>query len=351
MRRKDTPPKWERQVNQTIENIKKKSKSKTLKSSNIFECICIFIFNHLKKRIFAHATISISYQQLHQFFKWLNNIKKINDVHQINTNCIREYFSYLQSQKEYKKVSIQFVYRSLSQFFQSIRRRKLIDQNPFKDFDLSVKNYLNYNKILTVFDIKILLSSVKKHYLHLKNKKSFHSYSLFTHRRDLCIISLGIACGLRRKEMLSIKIENVDFDTKTICIHGKGNQQYIVRERTIFFSHYFLEKILRKYYHLRKELPGNSFFCNLYGDELTPNAINGIFRKYLSFCFTRISSSPTITRKSFASYLVYNKVNIKAIQVLMGHKACETTLKYYVQLSTTQLKKTWEESNPYANTN
>jgi len=51
MRRKDTPPKWERQVNQTIEKIKKKSKSKTLKSSNIFECICIFIFDHLKKNI------------------------------------------------------------------------------------------------------------------------------------------------------------------------------------------------------------------------------------------------------------------------------------------------------------
>ncbi len=61
--------------------------------------------------------------------------------------------------------------------------------------------------------------------------------------------------------------------------------------------------------------------------------------------------NPTIIRKSFASNLVLKKVNIKVIQELMGHINCETTLKYYIHFSDSEIEKIWKETNPYGNNN
>ena len=184
----------------------------------------------------------------------------------------------------------------------------------------------------------------------LKLQKRFKPSFLFIHRRDLCILTLGIACGLRRGEIHMIKIQDVDFNSKTILIHGKGNQRFIVKERMAFFSHPFLVELIDRYYELRKTLPGDNFFCNCDGKELNPSTINVVYKKYRSFYSEDTLCNPTITRKSFASQLVYKKVNTEAIRVVLGHKRAETTLRYYVHFSALKLEKTWKETNPYANT-
>jgi site-specific recombinase XerD len=216
-----------------------------------------------------------------------------------------------------------------------------------KDFHIVSRRHINSTKILTVFDIKILLRSVKEHYQYLKDSGNLDCFSLFIHRRDLCILALCIACGLRRGEIQRIKRNHMDFDKKTIRIPGKGNQRVIIKERTAFFSHPFLEEILMSYYRMREKLFGNSFFCNCYGDELNANAIAQIFRRYSAFISGNVYCNATITRKSFSSHLVRKKVNIEAIRDLLGHENCETTVKYYVHFATEDLEKIWKESNPY----
>ena len=139
----------------------------------------------------------------------------------------------------------------------------------------------------------------------------------------------------------------MDCDKKRILILGKGNQRVVIKERMAFFSHSFLEEILMRYYRIRKKLPGGSFFCNCYGDELNACAIAKIFRRYSIFISGGILYNATITRKSFASHLVRKKVNIEAIRDLLGHENCETTIRYYVYFSTEDLEKIWKESNPY----
>ena len=100
---------------------------------------------------------------------------------------------------------------------------------------------------------------------------------------------------------------------------------------------------------MRDKFPGNSLFCNCYGQELNPHTIADIFKKYSSFISQDAHYNPTITRKTFASHLVRKKVNIEAIRNLMGHENCEITLRYYVHFSTSDLEAIWKESNPYGN--
>lgn len=347
MRRRVKTPQWESQVDQTIQKVKRESKSRALKSYDTYECICIFINDHLKKRIFSYATLSRYYQHLKLFSAWLSEAAKVNDIRKMNVSQLRRYFSYLEDVKKYKNSTLKGAQTSLMRFFRSMRFRRLIKNNPMQDFHIVASYQMNNTKILTVFDIKILLRSVKEHYQYLKDSGNLDWFSLFIHRRDICILALCIACGLRRGEIQRIKRDHMDFDKRAILILGKGSTRVIIKERTAFFSHPFLEEILMRYHRMRKKLPGNSFFCNCYGDELNAKAINQIFTRYCTFISKDIHCNATITRKSFSSHLVRKKVNIEAIRDLLGHENCETTLKYYVHFSTENLEKIWKESNPY----
>lgn len=346
-RRSLTTPKWETQVDQTIQKVKKGSKSRSLKSSYFYECVCIFISDHLNKLIFSHTTLSLYYQYLKSFSVWMSETEKVTDIRKVNVSHLQKYFYYLENVRKYKKSSLEGVQTSLMRFFRSMRFRRLIKKNPMQDFHIVARRHINNAEILNAFDIKILIRSVKEHYRYLKDSGNLDCFSLFIHRRDLCILVFCIACGLRRGEIQSIKLDHVDFDKKTILIPGKGNQRVIFKERTAFFSHPFLEEILLIYYRMREKLPENSFFCNCYGDELNANAIGQIFIRYSAFISEDVHYNATITRKSFSSHLVRKKVNIEAIRDLLGHENCETTVKYYVHFTTEDLEKIWKESNPY----
>ena len=341
-------PLWETQVQRTIRKIKDRSESRFLKSSDVYECICIHIGDHLKKRVLSYATIALHYRHLNLFWAWLKQTQTV-DIRNIDTSCVRRHFSYLVQTRRYKNSSLRILQAVLVRFFRSMQRRRLIGINPVKDFRIRIKNENNIQSIPSPFDLMRLLRGVKEHYRCRLDRGSDDRYSLFIHRRDLCIFALCIACGLRRSEIHRIGMNDIDFDKKTIRIAGKGNGIFTTRERLAFFSHPFLQEILRTYRLMRKQLPGAFFFCNWLGDGVEAKTIDAVFGTYNSFVHPPVLYSPTSLRKSFCTHLVHKKVNLSAIQHLMGHEKCDTTLTYYVQLSDAELQKTWKETNPYGN--
>ena len=292
MRRKTvTQPLWETQVHQTIQKIKNRSGSRFLKSSNVYECICIYIADHLKRRVLSYATIGLQYRHLNLFWAWLKHTQTL-EIGDIDTSCVRRYFSYLVQTKRYKNSSLRILLTVLTPFFRSMQRRRLIRINPVKDFRIQRKNENTNQSIPSPFDLMRLLRGVKEHYQHRLNRGSDDKHSLFIHRRDLCIFALCVACGLRRSEIHKIEIHDIDFDKETIRIAGKGSGIFTIRERLAFFSHPFLQHILRNYWLMRNQLPGTFFFCNWLGDGMNAKTIDAIFRGYNSF----IHHTPHITQ-------------------------------------------------------
>ena len=201
MGRKGYPPKWQVQVEKTVQRIKKRSTSRFLKSCDVYECICIFISDHLKKNIFSHGTIGLYYRHLQCFSRWLHDSEHISDIRRLDTSCLRKYFSYLDRERNYRKSSLEGVQTSLVRFFRSMKYRRLIEANPCKDFHISARRDPTNVYILTPFDLMAVLRSVKSHYQYLRLQKRFKPSFLFIHRRDLCILALCIACGLRMYEI------------------------------------------------------------------------------------------------------------------------------------------------------
>jgi len=249
--------------------------------------------------------------------------------------------------RHYKKVSLQIVQVVLKRFFHSMRLRRLVEANPVEMFSIQARDADRVQRLPSAFELMRLLRSVNEHYRYLVEHRKAHKFSLFIHRRDLCILALCVCCGLRRSELQRIHINDVDFEAKTILIDGKGSGRFTIRQRLIFFSHPFLEEILSRYRQMRSRLPGTSFFSNWLGDELAAKSIDCIFKTYNSFLQSETKYNPTVLRKAFCTHLVEKKVNLTAVQRLLGHEQCETTLKYYVQLSAQQLEKTFKETTPY----
>ena len=317
-------------------------------SFDIYECVCIFVSDHLKKKIFSNPTISTYHSHLKLFSIWMNKTFNLKDIRRIKKTHLHSYFTYLSEIRKQKKSSLEGAYTAFMRFFRSMKQRRIITKNHFKEFNITARRYQKNEKLLSPFEIMKLLRSVKEHYDFLEMENKLDCFSLFIHQRDICILTLFIACGLRRGEIQRIKTSEVDFDAQTILIQGKGNGKFTIKERKVFFSHPFLENIIEQYYKLRQELQGNNFFCNCYGDELHASSISTIFSRYCSFAFGKPKYNATITRKTFTSHLVRKKLNIEAIRNMLGHENCETTLRYYVHYSTSDLEKTWKETNPYA---
>ena len=338
---------WETQVQRTVQDIKNRSKSRSLKSADLQECICIFIGDHLRKQIFSYQTIVNYYRHLSLFRTWLKQTNPNFNIRHVDALCIRRYFCFLEQTKHYKKFSLQIVQIVLRRFFRSMKLRRLIRSNPVGEFHIQAKHKDKLEPIPSPFELMRLLRSVKEHYQYLLDHRKAHKFSLFIHRRDLCIFGLYVSCGLRKAEAQRIQIRDVDFDQKTIRIAGKGCGRFTIRERLAFFSHPFLEETLKRYWQMRKHLPGTALFCNWLGDELTVRSTESVFKTYNDFIQNGTQYNATVLRKSFCTHLVQKKVNLSAIQQLLGHEKCETTLTYYVRLSEEQLQRTWKETNPY----
>lgn len=347
-RSRGKPPLWEQQVLQTVRGIRSRTHRRSLKSSNVDECLCIFIADHLKNRTLSYESIRNHFRHLSLFARWLQQSHPRLSIAAVDAPCIRRYFSYLEQAKHYKRFSLQIVQVVLRRFFRSMQLRRLIRTNPVGEFRIQVKHKEAVRTLPSPFELMRLLGSVSRHYQQLLTLRKAHKFSLFIHRRDLCIFSLCVACGLRRAELRRIQIADVDFEGSTIRVAGKGAGRFTIRERLAFFSHPFLQQVLRRYWKMREALPGNSFFCNWVGDPMTGRSIEAIFMTYNCFLRPPAPYNPTVLRKAFCTHLVHRKLNISAIQALMGHEKCETTLQYYVQLSPEQLEQTWKESTPYA---
>ena len=108
-RSRGKPPLWGRQVVQTVRGIRSRSKRRSLRSSNVYECLCLFIADHLKNRVLSYESIHNHYRHLSLFARWLEQSHPRLSIAAVDAPCIRRYFSYLEHARHYKRFSLQIV--------------------------------------------------------------------------------------------------------------------------------------------------------------------------------------------------------------------------------------------------
>jgi site-specific recombinase XerD len=139
--------------------------------------------------------------------------------------------------------------------------------------------------------------------------------------RDVAILTVMYATGLRVSEVCGLKLRDLDCKAKRILIRGKGGKQrYIPLDDTV-------EPILKAYMALRPD-KGDMLFVSKKGGQLTPRALQHMVKKYTGGANIAKRVTPHKIRHSCATHLLQEGANLVAISRLLGHQSLNTTQIY-----------------------
>ena len=242
------------------------------------------------------------------------------DLINIDNIVVREYLDYLYS-KKIKRNTISRKISSIRSFYNYILNENYIKTNPFKDIskikkDGSLPKYIKDNdleKLFNVFDKEKTLD-----------------------QRNLLILEMLYATGIRVGELVNIKLNDIDHYNKSIKILVKGR-----KERIVFYGS-FCEDILDLYLNNgRKELlkvPNDYLFLNKNGTKLSSRYIGKIIDKTIKVCEVDYHISPHTLRHTFATDLLNNGADLMSVKELLGHSSINTT-SIYTHITNEQIKK------------
>jgi site-specific recombinase XerD len=146
--------------------------------------------------------------------------------------------------------------------------------------------------------------------------------SFIQNAKHYALISLAYSTGMRRSELLSLKPENIDSQRKVIVVYkGKGNKQ-----RQIPVKNSLLD-LLRGYYRVYRP---KVFLFEGYkpGKAYTPSSFRKILNRAAAEAKIKKKITPHILRHSFATHLLESGVNLKQVQMILGHSSMKTTSIY-----------------------
>lgn len=156
------------------------------------------------------------------------------------------------------------------------------------------------------------------------------------------IIEMLYQTGIRRMELIGLKISDVDFNQNQIKVVGKRN-----KERVIPFNENLAGQ-LKEYLELRNEkFPDRKdlLFLTEKGNPLYDKLVYKIVNSYLSQVSTKQKKSPHILRHSFATHLLNHGAELNAVKELLGHSSLAAT-QIYTHGSIEQLKKVFNQAHP-----
>lgn len=177
--------------------------------------------------------------------------------------------------------------------------------------------------------------------------------SLFL-RRDRALLELLYAAGLRVSELTGLNLVDIDQKERILRVRGKGNKERIVPYGSK------AQEALEKYWPLREQLLqqsqksaaksdpyGQPVFLNYAGRRLTQRSVGRIVKKYVRLINVNWDLHPHSLRHAFATHLLADGADLRAIQELLGHQSLSTTQKY-THASIRQLMETYDKTHPHA---
>jgi integrase/recombinase XerC len=168
----------------------------------------------------------------------------------------------------------------------------------------------------------------------------------FAKLRNVIVIDLLYSTGIRRSELIALKIADIDISDKSIKVHGKRNKQRIIplSNKHISIIIRYIEIIKKKFGHTNDYL-----IVTDKGLKSYPKLIYRIVNSELASIAGSIKS-PHVLRHSFATHMLNNGADLNIIKELLGHANLSAT-QIYTHNSIEQLKKVYIRAHPRAKLN
>jgi integrase/recombinase XerC len=290
------------------------------------EAIGNFIdYLEFEKRFSKH-TLKAYRSDLHQFAVFLRTEEQIEKLEEISSMVIRSWLVRMMEEG--------IDPRSIN--------RKITSLKTF--FKYSMKsNWITINPMLKVVSPKVpkkLPVYIEAHKLDfLLDSTEFSSG--FEGLRDRLILELFYGTGMRRAELLTLKMEDLDIHQKQLKVTGKRNKQRIIP------LHDSLLSLFQDYLNERKSILGNEslVFVTPQGKPLYPELVYRMVKKHLSKVSTQQKRSPHVLRHSFATEMLNQGADLNSIKEILGHANLSAT-QVYTHNSIEKLRNVYKKAHP-----
>lgn len=303
---------------------------------NEFLSHCQYEKNLSEKTIKSYK---IDLRQFDEFIK-SNNYSEI--IIDIDKHKIKHYLQLISSSKP-KTVKRKIA--TIKALFNFLEYEDKILINPFRKMRIKIREPKSLPNVMNIQEIEKIIQSIYKAKQTVKNIKSY-AYSESV--RNIAVIELLFATGVRVSELSNLKEEHFDISTGHIKVRGKGD-----KERIIQVCNKESIKALREYHTLFRDKIkncGGYYFTNRLNKKLSEQSIRFLVKKHATKAGVGRIITPHTFRHSFATLLLEEDVDIKYIQNMLGHSSILTT-QIYTHVNNEKQKKILTKNHPRKNFN
>ena len=216
---------------------------------------------------------------------------------------------------------------SLKSFYKYLQKIKLIDINPLA----------NHKALKTSRKIQIPFSASEVNTV----LSSFSIDHSFEASRDRLIVELFYSTGMRRAELINLRMNSLNFAEKQIKVIGKRNKERLIP---------LLPSVIKslEFYIKVRELinsPDSFLFITQKGNKVYETLVYRVINNYFSRVSSKLKKSPHILRHSFATHLLNEGADLNSVKELLGHSSLAST-QVYTHNSLEQLKKVYKQAHP-----
>ena len=290
--------------------------------------------SHLRlERRMSDYTVRNYSQAINYFFDFLKESGESIVLSEVTKQLARSYV--IEAQNKYSRRTLRNHVSGLRTFFKFLQAREIVRTNPFTNITLP-KLDQPLPKVMSQAQVFKLLDQPT---YDGKNNNACDFYAI----RDLLVLELLYAGGLRVSELVGINYGNVDMSNASIKVLGKGN-----KERIAPVGHRALNTLKRfKDLHAKRSKFDSPVLINPSGTRLSVRSVQLLVKKYLNYAELPSDLTPHKLRHCFATHLLDNGADLRAVQELLGHSSLSTT-QIYTHVSASRMKSVHSLAHPRA---
>lgn len=243
---------------------------------------------------------------------------KADSITDITTDTLENFIAALH--QKYNPKTVKRKIASVKALFHYLEYKDVIARNPFNKIHVKFRNPVTLPKTIPLHTVEHFLSAI---YTHLSEAKT--DCQKKNSIRDIAVIELLFATGMRISELCSLKINDVNLYDRSILIYGKGSKERKIQIGTDAVIHALEEY---KAVFLSEMQSCNHFFANQSGKVLSDQSVRRMINKYTSLAAIELHITPHMFRHTFATSLLEADVDIRYIQEMLGHSSITITEIY-----------------------